>query len=168
VDNGEKFMRENASPVVPMPEGAKIFETTGPWEDYATPSRDMRLIIAMNVLLGIPDRVVRHPELFNLGGRKPTDVAAELRKLHSARVGERGIEYKRSDGSTFKLSVADLLARKTALEIAYNPNDCVETRWGATSGSPEASACARHAPPDQQARMAEVRSWFHDAKRPPR
>jgi hypothetical protein len=168
VDNGEKFMRENANPVVPMPEGAKIFETTGPWEDYATPSRDMRLIIAMNVLLGLPDRVTRHPELFNLAGRKPADVAAELRKLHAARISERGIEYKRSDGSVFKLSVADLLARKTALEIAYNPNDCVETRWGASAGTPEASACGRHAPPDQQARMAEVRSWFHEAKRPPR
>jgi hypothetical protein len=168
VDNGEKFMRENASPVVPMPEGAKIFETTGPWEDYATPSRDMRLIIAMNVLLGLPDRVVRHPELFNLGGRKPTDVAAELKNLHTGRIRERGIEYKRSDGSVFKLSVADLLARKTALEIAYNPNDCVETRWGAAAGTPEAAPCGRHAPPDQQARMSEVRSWFHDAKRPPR
>jgi hypothetical protein len=168
VDNGEKFMRENANPVVPMPEGAKIFETTGPWEDYATPSRDMRLIIAMNVLLGLPDRVVRHPELFNLAGRKPAAVAEELRKLHAERIRERGIEYKRSDGSTFKLTVADLLARKTALEIAYNPNDCVETRWGASTGSPEAAACARHAPQDQQARMTEVRSWFHDAKRPPR
>ena len=51
-----------------MPDGAKIFETTGPWEDYATPSRDMRLLIAMNVLLGLPDRIVKHPELFNLGG----------------------------------------------------------------------------------------------------
>jgi hypothetical protein len=168
VDNGEKFMRENANPVVPMPEGAKIFETTGPWEDYATPSRDMRLIIAINVLTGLPDRVVRHPELFNLGGRKPAVVADELRKLHAQRVRERGIEYKRSDGSTFKLTVADLIARKTALEIAYNPNDCVETRWGAAPGSPEAATCARHAPADQQARMASVRSWFHDAKRPPR
>jgi hypothetical protein len=168
VDNGEKYMRENASPVVPMPEGAKIFETTGPWEDYATPSRDMRLIIAMNVLLSLPERVVRHPELFNLGGRRPAAVADELRKMHAERVRERGIEYKRSDGSTFKLSVADLLARKTALEIAYNPNDCVETRWGASVGTPEAAACGRHAPPDQQARMAEVRSWFHDARRPPR
>jgi hypothetical protein len=168
VDNGEKYMRENASPVVPMPEGAKIFETTGPWEDYATPSRDMRLIIAMNVLLSLPDRIVRHPELFNLGGRKPAAVAEELRKLHGERILARGIEYKRSDGSTFKLSVADLLARKTALEIAYNPNDCVETRWGASTGTPEAATCARHAPPDQQARMVEVRAWFHDAKRPPR
>src|SRR5262249_56527536 len=68
VENGEKYMRENGSPVVPIPEGAKIFETTGPWEDYATPSRDMRLLIAMNVLLGLPDRIVRHPELYKLGG----------------------------------------------------------------------------------------------------
>jgi hypothetical protein len=64
--------------------------------------------------------------------------------------------------------VADLLARKAALEIAYNPNDCVETRWGAAPGSPEASTCQRHVPADQQTRMAQVRSWFHDAKRPPR
>jgi hypothetical protein len=168
VDNGEKYMRENANPVVPMPEGAKIFETTGPWEDYATPSRDMRLIIAMNVLLNLPERVVRHPELYNLAGKKPAAAADELRKLHDERITERGIEYRRSDGSPFKLTVADLLKRKAALEIAYNPNDCVETRWGAAPGSPEAETCKRHAPADQQARMAEVRSWFHDAKRPPR
>jgi hypothetical protein len=151
-----------------MPESAKIFETTGPWEDYATPSRDMRLIIAMNVLTGLPERVVRHPELFNLGGRKPAAVAEGLRKLHAERVRARGIEYRRSDGTPFKLTVADLLARKGALEIAYNPNDCVETRWGAAPGTPEASPCARRAPADQLARMAEVRAWFHDAKRPPR
>ncbi len=168
VDNGEKYMRENANTVVPMPEGAKIFETTGPWEDYATPSRDMRLIIAMNVLVGLPERVVKHPELFNLGGKKATDARDELRKLHAQRIAERGIEYRRSDGSTFKLTVADLLARKAALEIAYNPNDCVETRWGATPGTPEAATCARHSPPDQAARMTEVRGWFHDARRPPR
>jgi hypothetical protein len=168
VDNGETFMRDNANPVVPMPEGAKIFETTGPWEDYATPSRDMRLIIAMNVLLGLPERVVRHPELFNLGGRRPSDARDELVKLHARLIGTRGIAYKRSDGSTFKLTVADLLARKAAFEIAYNPNDCAETRWGAAPGSPEAAPCARHAPADQVARMAEVRGWFHDARRPPR
>ncbi len=53
VDNGEKFMRDTKNAVVAMPDGAKIFETTGAWEDYATPSRDMRLIIAMNVLTGL-------------------------------------------------------------------------------------------------------------------
>ena len=151
-----------------MPEGAKIFETTGAWEDYAPPSRDMRLIIAMNVLSGLPDRVSRHPELFNLGGKKPAAATDELRKLHDKRIVERGIEYKRSDGSPFKITVADLLARKTELEMAYNPNDCVEIRWGAKDGSPERATCQRHAPDDQIARMTEHRVWFRDAKRPPR
>jgi hypothetical protein len=168
VENGEKYMRENSNPVVPMPEGAKIFETQGAWEDYATPSRDMRLIIAMNVLMGLPDRIVHHPELYKLGGAAPAAVAAEIRKLHAERVGARGIEYRRSDGSPWKLTVAELLARKTALEVAYNPNDCVEVRWGAREGTPEYATCKRHVPDDQRAKMAEYRAWFHEAKRPPR
>jgi hypothetical protein len=167
VDNGEKFEKEKPT-VIPMPDGAKIFETTGPWEDYATPSRDMRLLIAMNVLLGIPDRVVKHPELYKLGGRKPEEVRGEIAKLHQSLVPTRGITYTRSDGSAQKLTVADLLARRAALEIAYNPNDCVETRWGAAAGTPEAATCARHAPADQKAKMAEVRVWFHEARRPSR
>ena len=168
VDNGEKFMRENSNPLVPMPEGAKIFETTGPWDDYATPSRDMRLIIAMNVLVGLPDRIVRHPELYVLGGRKPEAVRAEIAKLHQQRITERAIEYKRSDGTPWKLTVADLLARKAALEVAYNPNDCVEARWGAGEGTPENATCQRHAGDEQRKRMEEYRGWFHDARRPPR
>ena len=168
VDNGEKFQKEKGPVVIPMPDGAKIFETTGPWEDYATPSRDMRLLIAMNVLLGIPDRIVKHPDLFKLGGRKPEAVRGEIAKLHTSLIPTRGITYTRSDGSPQKLTVADLLARRAGLEIAYNPNDCVETRWGAAEGSPEAASCARHAPPDQKAKMAEVRVWFHEARRPSR
>ena len=48
------------------------------------------------------------------------------------------------------------------------PNDCVELRWGAAEGTPEAATCARRAPADQKAKMAEYRSWFRDAKRPSR
>ncbi len=168
VDNGEKFQKEKGPTVIPMPDGAKIFEATGPWEDYATPSRDMRLLIAMNVLLGIPDRIVKHPELFKLGGRKPEVVRGEIAKLHARLIPTRGITYTRSDASPQKLTVADLLARRAALEIAYNPNDCVETRWGAAEGTPEAASCTRHAPPEQKAKMAEVRVWFHEARRPSR
>jgi hypothetical protein len=151
-----------------MPDGAKIFETKGPWEDYATPSRDMRLLIAMNVLLGFPDRIVKHPELFQLGGRKPQVMRDEIAKLHASLIGTKAITYARSDGTPFKVTVADLLARRAALEIAYNPNDCVEVRWGAAEGTPEYAACARHAPPDQRAKMSEVRAWFHEARRPSR
>jgi hypothetical protein len=168
VDNGEKYMRENNNPQVPMPEGPKIFETVGPWEDYATPSRDMRLIIATNVLLGLPARVERHPELFVLGGKKPAEVRAELQRLHERRIRERAIEYKRSDGTPFKLTVADVIARKSAFEIAYNPNDCVEVRWGASENTPDFATCRRRAPDDQRTRMTQYRPWFRDARRPSR
>jgi hypothetical protein len=168
VDNGERFMHDKNNPVVPMPVGPKIFETTGPWEDYATPSRDMRLLIAMRVLTGLPARIVEHPELFLLGGRQPAEVRAEIEALHEKQIRERSVEYRRSDGSPFRLTVADVLARRTSLEMAYNPNDCVEIRWGAGQDTADYVTCKRHAPDEQVARMREYRVWFHDARRPPR
>ncbi len=168
VDNGEVYMKQTRDAVVPMPEGPKIFETVGPWEDFATPSRDMRLIIAMNVLQGLPERIVRRPELFLLEGRKPAAARQEIEALAARRVGERSIEYKRTDGTPRKLTVADLMARKAGFEMAYNPNDCVELRWGAGEGSSDLTTCQRRAPADQRARMEQYRSWFRDARRPPR
>ncbi len=168
VENGERYMRVHPSPAVAMPEGAHIFETMGPWEDYATPSRDMRLIIAMNVLAGLPDRIVRHPELYVLGAERPEDARAMVEALHARRVRERTIVYIRSDGSPWTLTLADILARKTNFEMAYNPNDCVEIRWGAAEGTPEYATCRRHAPAEQRARMAAYRPWFREARRPPR
>jgi hypothetical protein len=168
VDNGERYMREKHNPVVPMPTGPKIFETTGPWEDYATPSRDMRVLIALGVLTRLPERITRHPELFVLGDRPPAEVRKETEALHERAIRERNIEYRRSDGSLFRLTVADILARRTALEMAYNPNDCVEIRWGAGAETPDYATCARHAPDEQRARMQEYRAWFHETRRPPR
>ena len=71
VDKGEAYMRAHPGTVIPMPSGPAIFETTGPWEDYATPSRDMRLLIAMNVLAGLPERIRRYPDLYVLRGEQP-------------------------------------------------------------------------------------------------
>jgi hypothetical protein len=168
VDNGERYMRAQGDPVVPMPAAAKIFETTGAWEDFATPSRDMRLLIALRVLTELPRKITLHPEIFLLGGRKPTEVRAEIEGLHEREIRARGIEYRRSDGSPFHLSVADVLARRAALEMAYNPNDCIEIRWGATPDTGDYATCGRHAPDEQRARMQEYRTWFHQTRRPPR
>jgi hypothetical protein len=168
VDTGERYMQAHPSPAVAMPEGARIFETTGPWEDYATPSRDLRLILAMRVLAGLPERIVRHPELYVLGGRNAEDARADVEALHARRVRERTIVYSRSDGTPWTLTIADVLARQSAFEMAYNPNDCVEIRWGAAEGTPEYAPCRRHAPASQRARMAAYRPWFHEARRPPR
>ncbi|QJD31003.1 hypothetical protein [Methylococcus geothermalis] len=168
VDNGEAYFRKHARAVIAMPSGSAVFETIGPWEDYSTPSRDMRLIIALNVMSQLPEQVVRHPELFVLHGQSPSEVKARLERLDSERLRDAHIVYHRSDGSPWQLSLAEVFARRKALEVAYNPNDCAEVRWGAERGTEEYSTCTRHAPADQVARMEQYRPWFREARRPPR
>jgi hypothetical protein len=166
VDNGEAYFRKNPGSVIPMPGGAAIFQTIGPWEDYSTPSRDLRLIIAINVLNGLPEKIVRHPELFVMNGSSPEEAKAGIEQYHARRTQERSIRYTRTDGSPWELSVAEVLARKQAYEMTYNPNDCVEMRWGAKPGAEEYSTCRRHAPAEQRAKMEQYRIWFHEARRP--
>ncbi len=168
VDNGEAYMRSRPGTTVPMPSGPAIFETTGPWEDYATPSRDMRLLIAMNVLAELPERIRRYPELFILQGRSPSDAAARIERLNAQRMGERFVTYTRSDGTPWRLSLGDIYDRRAGFEIAYNPNDCVERRWGASPETADETTCRRRAPADQRARMEEYRPWFRETVRPPR
>jgi hypothetical protein len=152
-----------------MPGGASIFETTGAWEDFATPSRDLRLLIAMDVVRGFPDRVARRPERYAMPeGKSAADVKAELERTLASELSMRKFTYTRSDGSTWTLALKDVLDREPDLEMAYNPNDCVELRWGAPDKSEEASTCTRHAPLAQRAKMAEYRAWFHERRRPPR
>lgn len=168
VENGVAYFRKHPGAAIAMPDGVALFETIGPWEDYSTPSRDMRLIIAMNVLMDLPDRIVRHPELFLLRGITAQQAKAEIEHYHRRRINERQFQYLREDGSRWTLSVADILARKPALEIAYNPNDCAEQRWGAAPGSQEYASCRRHAPAEQHAKMERYRAWFREARRPSR
>jgi hypothetical protein len=95
-------------------------------------------------------------------------VRAELEARLAPELRDRTFEYTRSDGSSWKLTLRDVIDRGAALEMAYNPNDCVETRWGAPAGSPEAATCGAHAPDAQVAKMLEYRAWFHERRRPPR
>lgn len=168
VENGEAYFRKSPGSLIAMPSGASIFEALGPWEDYSTPSRDLRLIIAINVLNGLPEKIVRHPELFVMNGATPQEAKAEMEQYHARRIQERKIRYLRSDGSPWELSLAEVLARKPAFEMGYNPNDCAEARWGATPGTEEYSSCRRHAPESQHASMQQYRAWFREARRPPR
>jgi hypothetical protein len=168
VDNGEAYFRKNPGSVIPMPSGAAIFQTIGPWEDYSTPSRDMRLIIAINVLNGLAGKIVRHPELFVMNGMSPEEAKAVIEQYHAKRIQERSIRYTRTDNSLWELSVAEVLARKPAYEMTYNPNDCAEMRWGAKPGTEEYSTCRRHAPAEQRAKMEQYRIWFREARRPAR
>jgi hypothetical protein len=168
VDNGRKFLASGKA-TADMPEGAKIFETTGEWEDFSTPSRDLRLLIAIDVARGIPARVARRPERYAMpAGKTPDQVRAELDARLKRDLHDRKFRYVRSDGSDFELTLQDVVDREASLEMAYNPNDCVEARWGAPAGSDELATCKGHAPPAQVVRMTSYRSWFHERRRPPR
>lgn len=166
VQNGETYFRKNPRGTIAMPSGAAIFQTIGPWEDYSTPSRDMRLIIAINVLNGLPEKIMRHPELFVLNGQSPDQAKTMIEQHHAKRAQERSIRYIRSDGSEWELTIAEVLARRPDFEIAYNPNDCAEIRWGAQSNTEEYATCRRQAPAEQRARMAQYRVWFRETRRP--
>lgn len=168
VNNGEAYFRKNPRSVISMPSGAAIFQTVGPWEDYSTPSRDMRLLIAINVLSDLPEKIVRHPELFVMNDKNPEATQAEIEQYHAQRIQEHSIRYNRTDGSPWILSVAEVLARKSAYEMAYNPNDCAEIRWGAKPDTEEYSTCRRQAPAAQRAKMEQYRTWFRETRRPVR
>ena len=168
VDNGRKFLA-SGKPVAEMPDGAKIFEATGDWEDYSTPSRDLRLLIAIDVTRSLPGRVARRAERFAMPqGKGPAQVEQDLEQRVGQELRDRKFKYTRSDGSDWELTLADVVDRQIPLEMAYNPNDCVELRWGAPLASAEASTCQAHAPEAQLEKMRAYRPWFHERKRPPR
>ncbi len=169
VDNGEKFMRETN-------------ERGGADARRREDLRDHR------PLGGLRDAVARHaahhrderahrtcpigscatPSCSCWADASPMRCAPRCGRCTRSASASAGSSTSAATARPFKITVADLLARKTELEMAYNPNDCVEIRWGATEGSAERATCQRHAPADQLARMAEHRVWFRDAKRPPR
>jgi hypothetical protein len=168
VENGRKYQLSGKGDAS-MPDGAAIFETTGAWEDFATPSRDLRLLIAMDVVRNFPDRVARRPERYAMPKDKDVaQVKAELQAVLTQELSSRKFSYPRTDGSQWTLSLKDVIDRITDLEMAYNVNDCVELRWGAKDGSEEAATCKRRAPQGQRAKMTDYRPWFSERRRPPR
>ena len=149
-----------------MPEGAAIFLTTGPWDDFATPSRDHRILVAIDTVLGFGKAVERNPTRYRTTVAELPATLARLETERAALLTAKTLTYTRSDGSAQILTMSDVVARSAALEVAYNPNDCPELRWGAPEGSPELATCNRRAPADQQARMEVYRAWFHARARP--
>jgi hypothetical protein len=164
VENGRKWLEKDRK-VAAMPEGPEIFETMGAWEDFSTPSRDLRLLIAIDVVKNFPARVARRPERYATAS---STGEADLAKVLRRELEGRKITYTRTDGSPFTLTLAEVVQRSAAFEMTYNPNDCAETRWGAPAGTDEASTCRASAPSDQKARMESYRPWFHERRRPAR
>ena len=169
VSNGEAYFKSNPGAVIPMPSSAAgIFQAGGQWEDFSTPNRDLRLLIAMDAVLDFPDRIVRSPEDFKIPALvSPDQVRKKLQSILDEKCSELTITYTRSDGSSQKLTVGEILERRDAFEMAYNPNDGIEIRWGAPENSEERATCHRHVPSNQLETMRSVRVWFHKRLHPP-
>jgi hypothetical protein len=162
IENGRKYQIKSPGDMS-MPDGASIFQTSGPWEDFSTPARDFRLLIAIDVVRNFPDRFVRRASRYAIPpGKTAADMKGELQSVLASELASRKITYTRSDGSPWTLSVKDVVDRAVDFEMAYNPNDCVELRWGAPESSDEASTCKRHAPQGQRAKMTDYRNWFRE------
>jgi hypothetical protein len=169
VANGEAYLKSHQGTVIPMPSNARgVFQTGGLWEDFSTPNRDLRLLIAMDAVLNFPDRVAGSPDDFDVSKLSSTEeIKNKLQLLLKKQVSELTVSYTRSDGSLQELTVAEILKRKDAFEMAYNPNDCIEIRWGAPQNSGERATCKRRAPANQQKNMQSVRKWFSSRLHPP-
>jgi hypothetical protein len=166
VNNGVEHKKKSPG-LIEMPDGAEIFETQGAWEDFSTPSRDMRLLIAIDTVRAFPERAAKRAKRFATK-HDPKALVKELEALLDSEAKKRRFSYQKSDGTSHELSIADVLARGAALEMAYNPNDCPEVRWGAPDKSPELASCRWRAPGGQRQQMEGYRSWFATRRRPPR
>ena len=162
VANGENYAKTHPGTVIPMPAGGSaVFQTTGLWEDFSTPNRDLRLLIAIDTLLGFPDKVTNHPKAYGIPEKKsPERVKEELLVLQKEWARELTITYVRSDGKPQVVTLDDIFKRRSAFEMGYNPNDCAEIRWGAPEGGEEMAVCRRRAPAYQAERMKAMRGWF--------
>lgn len=168
VANGVEWAEKNPGKTAQMPKGYAIFETVGPWEDFATPARDLRLLISMHTINSFTERVRRAPDRFGLTSQTVEAAIAELERERDSVLASRSVQYQGSDGSPRTLSLKEVLDRREAFEMAYNPNDCVEIRWAEPADSPAMATCTRRAPAEQRQRMAKYRSWFQNRQRPPR
>ncbi len=167
VSVGVQYMQRAGWRSVPIPKGPAIFETTGPWERYSTPARDLRLLMAIQDVLDFPRDVVRHPALYRLPkGWSAVHLRRELRSVYDALMPVLQVSYHRSDGTVWTLSLNDIVARREALRMGYHPNDCPEIRWGAAPHSKEARTCTHRAPQYARDQMRRYEVWFQLLRRP--
>jgi hypothetical protein len=109
-----------------------IYGTEGVWEIFSTPSRDARLKTAFKETRDATVRFVtmyrqHDPKLAYRGG----NLAADLLAVYERHAGQCTVTYRRSDGSFVTLGYEQARARLFAM--SFDPYQCAERRWGATS-----------------------------------
>lgn len=161
VEVGIRYMTNTGWREVPMPRGRAIFQTVGPWEVVATPSRDLRLLQTIRDVRSFPRFALRNKSQFKLPANCDRRcLRKQLQAIYRKRATQPIVTYVRSNGEKMSLSIDDIMQRRQRLQMAYNPNDCIEVRWGARPGTAEQKSCKRRAPPYQLRKMLLARRWF--------
>ena len=110
-----------------------IYGTEGDWETYSTPSRDARLKTAFKELRDMAARFMgmndRHDPKLAYGGKT---LAADMLAVYDKHAGACHVTYTRSNGSKIVFDYEE--ARRRLFDMSFDPYQCVERRWGATSG----------------------------------
>jgi hypothetical protein len=130
-----------------------IYGTEGDWETYSTPSRDARLKTAFKELRDIAERFIhmnerQDPKLSYRG----KNLAADMLAAYNRHAAQCIVTYTRSDGS--RITFGYEMARARLFDLSFDPYQCAERRWGATSGE-EYAPC-----PDNT-----VKSAWYEAER---
>ena len=120
------------------------------WEIYSTPSRDARLKAAFRAM-----RVdlVRLIELYNAKDPRINygglNLQSDLKEQYHYSAERCIVVYRNSAGRVITMKLPEVTQR--LFKLSFNPYDCVERRWGATS-SEELASCANTATEER---------WYH-------
>lgn len=117
-----------------------IYGSSGEWESFSTPGRDLRLKKkALDIPLAAKSWVQRFNDKDPLLKYAGSDLKQDIIKTYLDVVTSCQVRYKNSVGKTIKVGLEVLLGRMT--QLSYDPYACPERRWGAT-GEGELSSCA--------------------------
>ena len=169
VANGEEYVAKHPE-VIAMPDGAAIFETEGPWEDYATPSRDLRLLIAIDVVRGVPAEGRTPVRTLRAAPRHPGRPGAQ-RARSAARA--RGVVSARRLHAQRRLALEAVAGRRDRGGRRRSRWPTIRTTASRCAGerprrAPRRRPAAVTRPPSRPSACGQVREWFGNRRRPPR
>lgn len=115
-----------------------IYGSSGEWESYSTPGRDVTLKMLFLLLKSSSSDFVtkwreNDDEIDYSGNNLPQD----LLEVYEQQSQSCQFSYTNSDGETIPLNLET--ARSRLFLMSFSPYDCLERRWGATGS--ELSSC---------------------------
>jgi hypothetical protein len=127
VQIGWKIAQERA---ISIP--SNIYNATGDWEAYSTPSRDLRLRLAF---LHLPKEIQRHLDLFTTHPdrlktryRTREQLGRALLKRKETLFKKLSVHYGHSSGEQVRVTLSDIESR--LFQLSFDPNHAPELRWG--------------------------------------